>query len=215
MHNKRSFIEEAFVNRYSVPVGLIGLGLTAMSTFGIQMDGTVKSYTFWGAVWLLVALLILIVIALDICVRELNKYSNSKFNIGELPPVLSICSINAGSNAKIILHPKENLSLQKDSVVSIILHDDNQGDIEIGLGVITDQQGDGNIALVATPKRHLNDIWSEMLSKNSEYINKIKVRTIIDRNYVNDDYLYKENYEIGNLSESAGTVTSDGSGAKL
>ncbi|HIF9058483.1 TPA: hypothetical protein ACX6MG_002511 [Photobacterium damselae] len=215
MRNKRSFVSEAFIKRYSVPVGLVGLGLTAMSTFGVEITRKFEGYEFWGAVWFLIALLILVVIALDLAVKDLNKYVNSRFNIGELPPVLSICSMDGSSNAKIILHPKDNLSLQKDSVVSIILNDDKQGDLEIGLGVVTDQQTDGNIALVATPKRCMNSRWENILEKSAEYTNRIKVRTIIDRNYINDDYLHKENYEIGSLSNSADATTSDGSGAKL
>ncbi|MFT5759387.1 MAG: hypothetical protein ACI9LM_004149 [Alteromonadaceae bacterium] len=215
MHNKRRFVEEAFIKRYSVPVGLIGLALTAMSTFGFTMEGTFKAYNFWAAMFFLIAIIILMIIALDLAVKELNKYVNSRFNVGELPPVLSICDINNKANAKIILHPKDGMVLQKDTVVSVILADDLAGDLELGLGVITDQQTDGKIALVATPKRNMINQWNQILSKSSEYTNKIRVRTIIDRNYVNDDYLYKENYDIGNLSQSADAITTDGAGVKL
>ncbi len=215
MYSKRKYLGDAFIKRYSVPVGVIGLALTAMSTFGIKMDGTFEAYKFWAAIWFFIALIILFIIALDLSIKELNQFANSKFNIGELPPVLSINSVKNGDYAKIILHPKENISLQKDAVVSIILSDDIEGDLELGLGVITDLQADGKVALVATPKRDQTDKLEVILKDPARYTNKIRVRTIIDRNYVNDDYLYKENYEIGSLSGSVDGVTTDGKGTKL
>lgn len=215
MYKSKNFISEAFIQQYSIPVGIVGLALTAMSTFGVKMTGQFEAYTFWASIWLLLAVIILTLIALSLAVKQLNKYCNSLFNIGELPPLLSICSISNGSNAKIILHPKENINLQKDSVVSVILADDEEGDIELGLGVITHQQADGRIALVATPKRNMESRWSTILKNSSEYTSKIRVRTVIDRNYINDDYLYKESYEISSLSSSASDLKSDGTGTKL
>lgn len=215
MHTSFGFMGEAFFKRYSIPIGVVGLALTAMSTFGIQMTGQFEAYKFWAAVWLLVAINILVLIALNLSVKKLNNYENCKFNIGELPPVLSISSMNDGENAKIILHPKENIILQKDTVVTILFSDEQQGDIELGLGVVVDHQADGRLGLVATPKRRMQEQWNEVLKNTPAYTNKLRVRTIIDRNYVNDDYLYKENYEIGKLSESAKEVTSDGDGTKI
>lgn len=215
MYNKRKYLSEAFIKRYSIPIGIVGLALTTMSTFGVSMEGTFNASNFWAMVWLFVALIILVIIALDLALKDLNVFVNSKFNIGELPPVLSITGINDDENAKIILHPNKNISIQKDAVVTIILCDEKQGDIEFGLGVITDLQADGKIALVATPKRALEKQWRLVLENAGNYTSKLRVRTIVDRNYVNDDYLYKENYEIGNLSKSANVLNHDGTGVKL
>lgn len=214
MYTVGSFLEEAFIKKYSIPVGLIGLALTAMSTFGFKMEGTIPVITYWASVWLLIAVVILFLIALSLSVKKLNVYVNTRFNIGELPPVFSVHSMDDGLHAKMILHSKENINLQKDAVVSVVFNDENEGATELALGVVTDQT-DGKIALVATPKSSMKEKWSAILESSHEYIGKLTVRTIIDRNYVNDDYLFKENYDIGILQQASDDVNDDGEGITL
>lgn len=215
MFRKLDFISEAFLKRYSIPIGIIGLSLTAMSTFQVKMDGTFEAHTFWVTTWLLIALIILVIISLQLAVNKINTIFSSKFNIGNLPPIFSLCAINEKQNAKIILHEKEGVSLQKDTVISVIYIDDEQGDLELGLGVVTHLQSDGKIAFVATPKRNMEPIWNRILNNPTDFYSRLQAKTLIDRNYINDDYLYKENYEILNLSTSSDSLSDDGAGVNL
>lgn len=204
------YISSAVKKKHSITIAVIGLALSLLPTIGIKLDQTVHGFIFWTSLFVAASLLTFIYSGLCLAVQELIILRARKFNIGCLPSAIKITKNDNDEGAIVILENNESIRIDKDVVVSICLENETHGQSEVALGVILKHQDDGKIIIAANPKESKTRQWSDIINNPDRYHQLITVSTCINRNYLNSDYLYRENYEVRALKNSLSNVDSDG-----
>ncbi|WP_411359837.1 hypothetical protein [Pseudidiomarina salilacus] len=210
MFSTGDYISGAVRNKHSIVIAVIGLSLSLLPSFGVKLDQTVHGLIFWPLFFITVSMLIFIYSGLRVAVNDVILLKAKKFNVGCLPSAIMITKNNDNEGARVILENNECIRIDKDVVVSICLEDNNHGQTEVALGVVLKQQDDGKIIIAANPKEAESAKWSEVINNPDRYKQSITITTCINRNYLDSDYLYRENYDVKVLRNSVDNLDSDG-----
>jgi len=215
MLNASDYIFDAIQKKHSIPIALAGLFLSVLSAFEVKLGTPFSGYTFWAVVIIITAVALFIYFGLNLAISEVNYLNSRRFNVGNLPEVIKIKKNSDDDGANLILEGRQSIHIDKDTVVSISYLDDESGEMEVALGVVIKQQDDNRIIIAANPKTAQLDLWKSVLKNTNVNFRKIRVSTCINRNYLNADYLYTENYDIEVLKKAAKDLDADAEGIKL
>lgn len=215
MHKASDYIFDAIQKKHSIPIAIAGLFLSVLSAFEVKLGAPFSGYTFWAVVIIIAGVALFIFLGLKLAISEVNRLRGSRFSVGNLPEVIQIKKNTEDDGALLILKDSVSIHIDKDTVVSISYLDDESGEMEVALGVVIKQQDDNKIIIAANPKTDQLALWKSELIRNCVNWRKIKVSTCINRNYLDSDYLYKENYDIQVLTKAAKDLDADAEGNKL
>ncbi|EGN74189.1 hypothetical protein A28LD_2329 [Idiomarina sp. A28L] len=204
------YISGAVRKKHSIVIAVIGLSVSLLPSFGVQLVHTVHGLIFWPLLLIALSSLFFIYSGLRVAVNDIVLLKARKFNVGSLPSAIMITKNNDNEGARVILENNESIRIDKDVVVSICLEDNTHGQTEVALGVVLKQQDDGKIIIAANPKEAESSKWSEIINNPDRYKQSITITTCINRNYLDSDYLYRENYDVKALRNSVDNLDSDG-----
>ncbi|MEH8018928.1 hypothetical protein MN202_16925 [Rheinheimera muenzenbergensis] len=197
MKNKNVFyyILKSISKYYSIPIAIIGFGLTTLSSLGVSLDYKFSFSVFLATSLIMTFVIILLIISLNICVREVDYLSRVSYDFGALPKVISITHDAQSDYTKILLDAKGDSYLEKDYLASIMFKSGDSSVCEIAVGVINNIQPDGKVVVFVEPISKYADSWKSITDKPEDFYDRLFAKTLIHKDYYKRS-LYEDLREI-------------------